>query len=142
MRVALVLPMLAGVALLFWWRGPDWSAVYHAFDAVNWSWVALAVGLNLALRRCSRAVAWRLTIGQAMPTAAAGASAASSRPSASGCSANAVLPGRIGELARVAVLRRRLPHGRGTSAALVGTVFAHRLFDLVPGRCCSSSTCC
>ena len=46
---------------------------------------------------------------------------------------NAALPGRIGELARVAVLRRRLPeHGTGTSAALVGTVFAHRLFDLVP----------
>ena len=33
----------------------------------------------------------------------------------------------------MAVLRRRLPeHGTGTSAALVGTVFAHRLFDLVP----------
>ena len=33
----------------------------------------------------------------------------------------------------MAVLRRRLPtHGRGTSAALVGTVFAHRLFDVIP----------
>jgi glycosyltransferase 2 family protein len=44
---------------------------------------------------------------------------------------NAVLPARAGELARVAVLRRHMPeHGPGTSATLVGTVFAHRLFDL------------
>jgi uncharacterized membrane protein YbhN (UPF0104 family) len=50
-----------------------------------------------------------------------------------GLFANAVLPGRIGELARVAVLTRKLRlEGRadGTWAALVGTVFAHRLFDL------------
>ena len=43
-----------------------------------------------------------------------------------------MLPGRIGELARVAVLRRHVPRGRGSSGALVGTVFAHRLFDLFP----------
>jgi len=46
--------------------------------------------------------------------------------------ANAVLPGRIGELARVAVLTRKLPERRGAWATLVGTVFAHRVFDLVP----------
>ena len=52
-----------------------------------------------------------------------------------GLFANAVLPGRIGELARVAVMTRKLRlqgRGNGTWAALVGTVFAHRLFDLVP----------
>jgi len=32
----------------------------------------------------------------------------------------------------VAVLRRHVPHGSGTSATLLGTVFAHRLFDLFP----------
>src|SRR6476659_7276937 len=46
---------------------------------------------------------------------------------------NAVLPGRIGELARVAVLTRRMPRRPGLWATLVGTVFAHRLFDIVPG---------
>jgi uncharacterized membrane protein YbhN (UPF0104 family) len=45
---------------------------------------------------------------------------------------NAVLPGRIGEVARVAVLSRHLPPRRGQWAMLVGTVFAHRVFDLVP----------
>ena len=46
--------------------------------------------------------------------------------------ANATLPGRVGELARVAVLARKLPGRRGAFATLVGTVFAHRVFDLVP----------
>jgi len=48
-----------------------------------------------------------------------------------GLFANAVLPGRIGELARVAVLNRKLP-ARGAWATLIGTVVAHRIFDLVP----------
>jgi uncharacterized membrane protein YbhN (UPF0104 family) len=43
-----------------------------------------------------------------------------------------VLPGRIGELARVAVLTRRSPPQNGRWATLVGTVFAHRVFDIVP----------
>jgi uncharacterized membrane protein YbhN (UPF0104 family) len=49
-----------------------------------------------------------------------------------GLLANAVLPGRIGELARVAVLNRRTTTRNGTWATLVGTVFAHRVFDLIP----------
>jgi uncharacterized protein (TIRG00374 family) len=48
-----------------------------------------------------------------------------------GLFANAVLPGRIGELARVAVLNRKLPEREGTWPTLLGTVFAHRVFDLV-----------
>jgi uncharacterized membrane protein YbhN (UPF0104 family) len=47
-----------------------------------------------------------------------------------GLFANAVLPGRIGELARVAVLNRRMPRP-GMWPILLGTVFAHRVFDLV-----------
>jgi hypothetical protein len=43
-----------------------------------------------------------------------------------------VLPGRVGELARVAVLRRRLAGRKGTTATLIGSVFAHRMFDLFP----------
>jgi len=49
-----------------------------------------------------------------------------------GLFANAVLPGRVGELARVAVLTRKLPGRTGVWAALIGTVFAHRVFDLIP----------
>ena len=40
----------------------------------------------------------------------------------------------------MAVLRRHLPRGRGASGTLVGTVFAHRLFDLSRGAAARSST--
>ena len=44
-----------------------------------------------------------------------------------------MLPGRVGELARVAVLTRKIDgQQRGLWPTLVGTVFAHRVFDLVP----------
>src|SRR5262249_9108867 len=49
-----------------------------------------------------------------------------------GLFANAVLPGRVGEVARVAVLARRMPGRQGIWATLLGTVFAHRMFDLIP----------
>jgi uncharacterized membrane protein YbhN (UPF0104 family) len=129
-RAALGLPLLAVVAVLLWWRGPDWNVVYHAFDLVNWAWIAFALGLNLA-SVLVRSLAWRLTIEQALDPPRPSFNRVFSSFSV-GLLANAVLPGRIGELARVAVLRRHVPRGRGSSGALVGTVFAHRLFDLFP----------
>ena len=129
LRVAIVVAAAAGVGALLWWRGPAWSAVADAFTAVEWRWVAAAVGLNL-LSVLVRAVAWRTVIVQAM---------AEPHPSfplvfsafSVGLFANAVLPGRIGELARIAVLNRKLPQQEGTWPTLLGTVFAHRVFDLV-----------
>jgi uncharacterized membrane protein YbhN (UPF0104 family) len=130
LRATLVLPFFAVVVVLLWWRGPDWNVVYHAFDLVNWAWVAFAIGLNLA-SVLVRSLAWRLTIDQALDPPQPPFGRVFSAFSI-GLLANAVLPGRIGELARVAVLRSHLPHGPGTTGALVGTVFAHRLFDLFP----------
>jgi uncharacterized membrane protein YbhN (UPF0104 family) len=126
----LVLCLLVVVGVMLWWRGPDWNVVYHAFDLVNWAWIVFALGLNL-LSVLARSIAWRLTIMQALGPPEPPFPRVFSAFSI-GLLGNAALPGRIGELARVAVLRRRLPHGHGTSAALVGTVFAHRLFDLFP----------
>ena len=119
---------------LIWWRGPDWGSVFDAFRLVIWSWIVLAFALNV-VSTLFRALSWRLTDRAG---AAAGASAAarstSSRRSASACSRTRSCRGRLGELARVATLRRHLPDAPpGTSATLIGTVFAHRLFDLVPG---------
>ncbi len=129
-RGLFVLASLVAAILAIWWRGPEWTTVYHAFDFVSWRWVVVGIALNL-LSVVARAFSWRLTINQALP-----------RPhprfghvfSAFGIGllGNAVLPARAGELARVAVLRRHVPHGKGTSATLLGTVFAHRLFDLFP----------
>jgi uncharacterized membrane protein YbhN (UPF0104 family) len=128
-RVALVLGALVVASLAVWWRGPDWRAVWDAFDFVSWWWVVLAVGINLA-SVVARSISWRLTIGQALPEPHPRYTHVFSAFCV-GLLGNAVLPARAGELARVAVLRRHMPdHGSGTSATLVGTVFAHRLFDL------------
>jgi uncharacterized protein (TIRG00374 family) len=133
LRIVVVLAAACGLGALVWWRGPDWGTVGHAFDAVRWQWVVLAIGLNL-VSVIVRAAAWRTVIKQAMPPPHPRYPLVFSAFSV-GLFANAVLPGRIGELARVAVLTRKLRlQGRanGTWAALVGTVFAHRLFDLIP----------
>jgi uncharacterized protein (TIRG00374 family) len=126
--MAIVVAAAAGVVALLWWRGPAWSAVVDAFTAVEWHWVAAAVGLNL-LSVLVRAVAWRTVIKQAFERPHPGFPLVFSAFSV-GLFANAVLPGRIGELARVAVLNRRMPQ-EGAWARLLGTVFAHRVFDLV-----------
>lgn len=129
-RGLLVLASLGAALAALWWRGPEWDTVYHAFDFVHWRWIFVGLVLNL-VSVLARAVSWNLTIGQALPDP----HPAFSRVFSSfgvGLLGNAVLPARAGELARVAVLRRHVAHGRGTSATLLGTVFAHRLFDLFP----------
>ena len=128
--IALLLFVLAFV--LIWWRGPDWGSVFEAFRFVVWSWIVLALALNV-LSTLFRALSWRLTIGQALPEEHQPQLVHVLSAFGVGLIANAALPGRIGELARVATLRRHLPDAPpGTSAALVGTVIAHRLFDIVP----------
>jgi len=132
-RLVAIVFVAVGLVALVWWRGPDWGAVRDAFDAVKWEWVVVAIALNL-LSVIVRAFAWRTVINQALPKPHPSFPMVFSAFSV-GLFANAVLPGRVGELARVAVLTRKMRlQGRedGTWAALVGTVFAHRLFDLVP----------
>ena len=129
-RALLLAPAVVGTGVLLWWRGPDWRIVVHAFDFVSWRWIFAALGLNL-VSVVIRALAWRTVIAQALPAPGPPFRAVFSA-FAVGLLGNAVLPGRMGELARVAVLRRRLPRREGWTATLVGTVFAHRLFDVVP----------
>jgi uncharacterized membrane protein YbhN (UPF0104 family) len=116
-RLLIPVVLLAFAGVMIWWRGPDWNTVGHAFTRVQWAWVVAAIGLNL-LSVVARAACWHTTIKQAMPKP---------RPSFSvvfsafcvGLLGNVVLPGRVGELARVAVLVRRMPDRQ-------------RMFDLFP----------
>ncbi len=125
-----VVVLLAVAVALIRWRGPDWHVVRDRFHVVSWAWVLAAIGLNL-LSVVARSVAWDTAIEQSI---------APPRPAfplvfsafCVGLFANAVLPGRVGELARVAVLRRRMPGRNGSTATLIGSVFAHRMFDLFP----------
>jgi glycosyltransferase 2 family protein len=127
--VAVLVPLLLA-GLLVWERGPSWGDIGDAFEAVEWEWIVAALGLNLA-SILARSIAWTAVINQAMPPPHPRFRSILSAFSI-GLLGNAVLPGRIGELARVAVLTRNSPRRRGTWARLVGTVFAHRVFDLVP----------
>ena len=79
----------------------------------------------------ARAFAWATVIDEAVPPPHPRFMHVFSAFSV-GLLANATMPGRVGELARVAVLTRHMPGLRGAWATLVGTVFAHRAFDVIP----------
>jgi uncharacterized protein (TIRG00374 family) len=125
--VSIVVAVIASLV----WRGPDWSRVGDAFQLVSWRWIALAVFLNL-VSVAVRALAWRTVIDQAVPAEQVPRFRRVFSAFSVGLLGNAVLPGRIGELARVAVLTRELPRGQGATGRLLGSVFAHRLFDVFP----------
>jgi uncharacterized protein (TIRG00374 family) len=129
-RAAAVLALLGVAIVMLWWRGPEWGLVADAFRLVEWSWIFAAVGLNL-LSVVARALAWRTVVKEALREHSPSFGRIFSAFGI-GLLANAVLPARTGELARVAVLTRRLPRGRGYTATLLGTVFTHRLFDVIP----------
>ena len=130
LRPVLVLAAAAGVVALLWARGPDWGSVGHALAEMEWSWAAVAIVLNL-LSAIARALSWRTVVVEAVP-----------RPHPRlldlfsaffiGIFANGILPGRIGEVARIGVLVRRMPQRRGLWGALLGSVVAHRLLEIFP----------
>ena len=130
LRVLVPVALLALAVSLIWWRGPDWGLVRDTFTVVRWPWIVIAVALNL-LSVVVRALAWNTVIRRAIQE---------QRPAfrlvfsafCVGLFANAVLPGRVGELGRVAVLARRFTRRANAWATLIGTVFAHRIIDLFP----------
>ena len=128
-RVLLALAPLGVAVALLWWRGPSLDALGAAFTAVSWPWIGLALVLNV-VSVFARSLAWRTVIEQAMPPPRPRYRSVFAAFSI-GLLANAALPGRIGEVARVAVLTRRLPPGDGLWGTLAGTVVAHRAFDFV-----------
>jgi len=129
-RVLLGLLVLASIAGVLWWRRDSLASIGDAFRAVEWEWVVAAIALNL-LSVVLRALAWTTVIHSAIEPPRPGVMLVFSAFSV-GLFANALLPGRVGELARVAVLTRKMPGRKGAWAALVGTVFAHRVFDIIP----------
>jgi glycosyltransferase 2 family protein len=129
-RIVFAVVFFAAVAGVLYWRRGSLDAIGSAFSHVRWEWVAVAVGFNL-LSVVVRALAWSTVIHSALEPPRPRSLLVFSAFSV-GLFANAVLPGRIGELARVAVLTRKLPGRKGAWATLVGTVFAHRIFDVIP----------
>jgi glycosyltransferase 2 family protein len=127
-RLLLVLNLALVLVALAVWRGPELDIVGRAFRAVRWEWVAVAVLINL-FSVAVRAEAWRVVICQAIPEPWPRRRVVFAAFCV-GLLGNAALPGRVGELARVAVITRRVRRRSGIWATIVGTVFAHRLFDV------------
>jgi uncharacterized protein (TIRG00374 family) len=128
-RLIIVLVPIAGLVGLAVWRGPDPGPVERAFRSVEWEWIVAAVLINL-FSVIVRAHAWNIILKQAiLPPWPRRRSVFSAF--CIGLLGNAALPGRVGELARVAVITRHTKRRPGVWAAVVGTVFAHRLFDVV-----------
>ena len=128
-RLALVFVPIVLLLALAVWRSPGMGVLERAFRAVEWEWVAAAVLVNL-FSIVVRSEAWRVVIAQAIPKPCPSRRAVFSAFCV-GLLANAALPGRVGELARVAVITRHVRRRAGTWATIVGTIFAHRLFDVV-----------
>ncbi len=129
-RLALLVGVLAAVAGLAVWRAPDLNPIGNAFAAVDWGWVAAAIGLNL-LSVQVRAIAWHIVLNQALPPPHPRHRYVFSAFCV-GLLGNAVLPGRVGEIARVGVLAKHVPNGRQMWGAILGSIVAHRLFDVIP----------
>ena len=121
-----------GVAALLVFHGPNWGKVGHALAQMSWEWALAAAGLNL-LSALVRGLSWLTVLRQAVREP-------HPRPfdvfSAFfvGIFANGVLPGRVGEVARVGVLVRRMPDRErpGLWPALLGSVLAHRILEVFP----------
>jgi uncharacterized protein (TIRG00374 family) len=132
LRGALVACAAAGVVALFVFRGPNWGQVGHALAGMSWWWAFAAVGLNLG-SAIVRGMSWRTVLVEATPEP---------HPRLLdifsaffiGIFANGVLPGRVGEVARVGVLVRRMPERRrpGLWPALLCSVLAHRILEVFP----------
>ncbi len=127
-RLAIVLGVLAGAVALVLWR-LDIDIVRHTFEFVTWRWVVVAVLLNL-ISIVVRSIAWEIVIDEAVAPPCPRRRDVFAAFSI-GLLGNAALPGRVGEVARIVVLTRRMRGRPGLWATLTGTVFAHRLFDVV-----------
>jgi uncharacterized membrane protein YbhN (UPF0104 family) len=128
-RLILLGVLLAVFAALVAWHHPEFNLVEEAFAAVSWFWVGVAVVVNL-VSVAVRASAWRVVITHAIPAPFPPWRVVFSAFCV-GLLGNAALPGRVGELARVAVITRHVRRRPGTWATIVGTVFTHRMFDVI-----------
>jgi uncharacterized membrane protein YbhN (UPF0104 family) len=125
--VGLLAGLLTGLAV---WRAPDLDVVGGAFTAVRWKWVFAAFAANIVSTWC-RARAWQVALEQAIPRPHPRHRHVLSSFSV-GLLANAVLPGRVGEFARVAVIARHLDSPAQVWPSVAGSIVVHRLFDVLP----------
>ena len=132
LRAALIGVAGAGVIALLVLHGPNWTQVGHDLAAMSWGWAGVAIALNF-LSALARAMSWDNVIKEAVPPPHPRLIDVFSAFFV-GIFANGVLPGRVGEVARIGVVMRRMPNRdrRGLWQALIGSVLAHRILEVFP----------
>ena len=118
---------IGAAALVLAARGVDMGEMQRAFAGVQWWWV-LAAALANAVNIVAQGAAWRIGLR------AGGMGEVRTRHAVAatwiGKAGNQLLPGKVGELARIAVIRAHLPHDRRAISAIVGSVVAQRVFNI------------
>jgi uncharacterized membrane protein YbhN (UPF0104 family) len=132
LHAGLIVVAATGLVALLVFHGPDWAQVGHDLAAMSWGWAAVAVALNL-VSALARAMSWDNVIKEAVPPPHPRLIDVFSAFFV-GIFANGVLPGRVGEVARIGVVIRRMPkrEGPGLWQALIGSVLAHRILEVFP----------
>lgn len=99
---------------------------------MSWGWAAVAIALNF-VSALARAMSWDNVIKEAVPPPHPRLIDVISAFFV-GIFANGILPGRVGEVARIGVLMRRMPQRErpGLWQALIGSVLAHRILEVFP----------
>lgn len=114
---------VSGACLYFATRGTDWSSVGHALAQAKLGWMLVAAAFAVAAIGV-RAQRWRVLL-RPVADVPLGASFSAT---AIGFGATAVLPLRLGEIVRPALLARRVGIGIGPAFS---SVVLERIFDLL-----------
>jgi hypothetical protein len=132
LHAGLIAVAAAGVIALLVVHGPNWTKVGQDLAGMSWGWAAVAVVLNL-ISALARAMSWDNVIKEAVPPPHPRLIDVWSAFFV-GIFANGVLPGRVGEVARIGVLMRRMPKRErpGLWQAFIGSVLAHRILEVFP----------
>jgi phosphatidylinositol alpha-mannosyltransferase len=130
-RVAIVLAaiVLAGL-VAFALSRLELQRVGHALVTASPGWIVLALAL-MSLAMLMRSISWHQTLRAALPETPLPWGAIV-RATMIGVMGSAIVPGRLGEPARILVLSRRLD-GRTSQLlpVIAGTVFSQTLFNLI-----------
>lgn len=132
LRAGLIAVAGAGVIALLVFHGPNWGQVGHDLTRMSWSWASVAIALNF-ISALARAMSWDNVIKEAVPPPHPRLIDVISAFFV-GIFANGVLPGRVGEVARIGVVMRRMEKRDrpGLWQALIGSVLAHRILEVFP----------
>lgn len=112
---------LSAICLFLVFRKVDWTKLVAALGSLQWSWLALAIGVFLTTF-IIRTLRWQLLLAPAghVPTKKLG------QVLMVGYMANNVLPARLGELVRAYVLGQMSGIRKSTTLA---TILVERIFD-------------